>query len=489
MVSHRRSDDDVSAPQSDDPTAEVARSHTPDEPDADGPDTADHFGLFDGPREHGRPRRDRHAHESHAGAEDSDDAVDLTHLKEVLAGRRKHTEPPDPPPAATAPSGKKPKRRHRVRSTLIAIIVMVLIAGGAVAGVLYWQRSTAAPTDWAGTGSHAVIVRIQSGDGLYDVGQTLAGAGVVASAKTFVAVASDDGRLSALQPGFYRVHEHSSSQVVVNELADPANRLGQLRIIPGQTLADTTVVSTSGKKTTKQGIISAITAACEPTDGSKQCFSTDELWKVEETASLSDLGVVGWAVSDVAHAPDPRRRLEGMILPGDYVIKPGSTAQQALAAVVQASAAGWNNTTIVAAAKSRHMSPYQLATVASLVQAEGSGPDMPKVARVIYNRLSDGMKLQFDSTVNYGLGRAQISTTEAERLDADNLYSTYAHTGLTPTPIGAPGPTALDAADDPATGSWLYFVAIDSDGNTCFSTTPEEHEECVAQARKNGVFG
>jgi UPF0755 protein len=114
---------------------------------------------------------------------------------------------------------------------------------------------------------------------------------------------------------------------------------------------------------------------------------------------------------------------------------------------------------------------------------------MPKVARVIYNRLDDGMKLQFDSTVNYGLGRASISTTEAERLDDANAYSTYAHEGLTPTPIGAPGPDALDAADDPAVGPWLYFVAIDLEGHSCFSTTKAEHDACVDEARANGVFG
>ncbi len=70
-----------------------------------------------------------------------------------------------------------------------------------------------------------------------------------------------------------------------------------------------------------------------------------------------------------------------------------------------------------------------------------------------------------------------------------NAYSTYAHEGLTPTPIGAPGPEALDAAGDPATGDWLYFVAVDLDGHTCFSVTDEDHAKCVDQARANGVFG
>ena len=450
----------------------------------------DHFGLFDhGPDDAG-------ASADHGGAHgEPADEVDLTHLREVLAGRRHPDTATAHAPRARRETradrrpGKRPRRRHRVRSTILALLVMVLIAGGAVAGVIYWRHSTAAPVDWAGTGPTTVVVRVQPGQGLTDVAQTLAGAGVVASAQYFVTVASDDGGLSVLQPGYYRVHQHSAAQVVVGELADKGNRLGQMRVIPGQTLADRTAVSPTGAKSVKPGILSTIAAACVPTNGQGSCFSVDDLWKVEETAGPSDLNVVGWAVDDVAKAPDARRRLEGLILPGDYTIAPGSTAQQALAAVVSASAAQWNTTGIMAAAKARHMTPYEMVTIASLVQAEGVGPDMSKVARVIYNRLADGMKLQFDSTVNYGLDRAQISTNESERLDAANLYSTYAHAGLTPTPIGAPGPQALDAADDPATGTWLYFVAVDLDGNSCFSTTTAQHEACIAEARKNGVFG
>lgn len=487
-------------------SGEPEKSEESEKTDA-GPAT-DHFGLFDdGPgdrpgdrpgdhpadqaEDHARGRSGPHDRPAQGAAPAGDDgaAVDLTHLKDVLAGRRKHDDAADAHTDAARGSLRRPRRRHRVRSTVIALIVMALIAGGAVAGVIYWRHSTAAPTDWAGTGARSIVIRVQSGDGLADVGQTLAGAGVVANARTFAEVATDDGRLDGLQPGYYRVHEHSSSHAVVGELADPANRLGRMRVIPGQTLADITTVSTSGQRSVRPGIISAITAACVPTTGSAPCFSADELWHVEETASLSDLGVVGWATADVAAAPDARRRLEGVILPGDYDIAPGSTARQALAAVVQASAAAWNTTGIVAAAAGQHRSPYQLAVIASLVQAEGVGPDMGKVARVIDNRLADGMKLQFDSTVNYGLDRAQISTDQSERLDAANVYSTYAHAGLTPTPIGAPGPQALDAASEPTSGTWLYFVAIDLNGNSCFSTTPEQHDACVAEARRNGVFG
>lgn len=455
-------------------------------------DRQDHFGLFDDDEHEGR--------DDEAGTGE----LSLDALREVLAG-----DPEDLPEHADehhhaarpavghAPPGRQTnrprrRRRHPVISTIIVILVIGLILGGLGFGFMKWRQSAAAPEDWAGTGARTVVVRVQPGDGLFAVGQTLVDAGVVASVTAFAQVAADDGRLAGLQPGYYRVHEHSSSQVVVDDLADPANRLGQLRIVPGDTLADVTKVATTGSTETKLGILSKIAKACFPTNGASQCFSVDDLWKEATTANLADLQVVGWATGDVEKAPDPKKRLEGLILPGDYDIAPGSTAFEALRSVVSASAAQWNTTGIVAAAKSQDMTPYQLATVASLVQAEASDDnpaDQAKVARVIYNRLHDGIKLEFDSTVNYGLDRASISTTRAERLDPANLYSTYAHAGLTPTPIGAPGPKGLDAAEEPATGPWLFFVAIDLDGNSCFSTTNAEHEKCVDQARANGVFG
>jgi UPF0755 protein len=419
--------------------------------------------------------------------------VDLTELREALSRNGHGTVHRAPAATRTAVRRdqrvrERRRRRRRVRSTVIAVLVLVLIAAGAVLGVVIWRNNTRPPTDFAGVGDKVVVVRVYSGDGLVEVGQTLADAGVVANAQTFVDVASADADLKALQPGYYKVHMHSSAQAVTDELADPANRVGQLRIIPGQTLADLTTVSTSGSKSTRPGILSTIAAECVPTNGEKACFSMDELWQVAETVDPEKLGVVGWAVDAVKAAPDPRKRLEGVILPGDYDIAPGSTALQALTAVVSASASQWNTTHIVAGAKAHDITPYQEAVIASLVQAEGLTPDMPKVARVVYNRLDQGMKMQMDSTVNYALDRAQIATSSDDRANP-SPYNTYAHEGLPPTPIASPGPAALDAAADPADGSWLYFVKVDLQGDSCFSTTDQEHQACVDKARANGVFG
>ena len=114
---------------------------------------------------------------------------------------------------------------------------------------------------------------------------------------------------------------------------------------------------------------------------------------------------------------------------------------------------------------------------------------MPKVSRVIYNRLASPMKLEFDSTVNYALDRASIATTAADRANP-SPYNTYAQQGLPPTPISSPGPDAVAAAlDPPPRAPGCSSSSRKPEGESCFSVTVEQHDACVAQARANGVFG
>jgi UPF0755 protein len=119
-------------------------------------------------------------------------------------------------------------------------------------------------------------------------------------------------------------------------------------------------------------------------------------------------------------------------------------------------------------------------TKASIVQAEaGSVEDMGKVARVLENRLDDGMPLQLDTTVNYANGKSGITTTAQDRQNP-SPYNTYMHPGLTPGPISNPGEEALRAVLAPTPGDWRFFVVVDPDtGDTRFAVTGEEHQQNV----------
>jgi UPF0755 protein len=127
---------------------------------------------------------------------------------------------------------------------------------------------------------------------------------------------------------------------------------------------------------------------------------------------------------------------------------------------------------------------YRTVVFASLVQREARvADDFPKVARVFQNRLDQGWRLQSDATVAYGTGATdRVTTTDAERNDASNIYNTYQRDGLPPAPISNPGDVAIQAVLQPADGTWLYFVTVNLEtGETVYSTTDAEHNAAVAQ--------
>ena len=419
--------------------------------------------------------------------------LDVDELKAALAAaptEAPRDAPPIPRGPEHAPDPGAAARRHR-RWLVFAVVVLIVIVAALIAGFLFWRSKADVIPDYAGTGGNEVVIRVQGGDGIGDIAKTLTDAGVVASAEAFERQAALDADVQALRPGYYRVRQNASAQATADALVAKENRVGQVRLIPGRQLADVTAVSTdrSAPATVVPGYISEITrAACVPLNGRQDCFTADDLWKVAETAEPAELGVVEWATDAVRKAPDPRKRLEGMILPGDFDIPPGSTPEQALKAVVSASAALWNGTDIVADGAAHKTTPYQAAIIASLVERQAIAGDMPKVSRVVYNRLAKPMKLEFDSTVNYALDRASIATTAKDRANP-SPYNTYVHLGLPPTPISSPGPDAIAATLDPAEGSWLYFVKANARGESCFSITVKEHAACVARARAAGVFG
>lgn len=135
-------------------------------------------------------------------------------------------------------------------------------------------------------------------------------------------------------------------------------------------------------------------------------------------------------------------------------------------------------------------SPKDLLTLASIIEKETAQPDeRPSVARVFYNRLQKGMKLQTDPTVIYALtqGRPPLDRplTHAD-LQIANPYNTYLNAGLPHGPICSPGSASLEAAAHPAKGDMLYFVANGLGGHN-FAATLADHNHNVSFLRKQKI--
>jgi len=380
---------------------------------------------------------------------------------------------------------RRTARRRRVFSVAALATLVVVIIGVVFVGSKMWHGLFGGTSDFAGDGTSDVVVEVHSGDSTTAIGQTLQEQNVVSSSKAFVDAAATNPAIAAIQPGFYKLRTEIPASSAVLKLADPENRVGQMVIPEGRQLDDVADVRTNA---VTKGILSLIAdASCVDLDGTRACVSADDLKRAAGTADLSALSVPGWATAGVTEMGSDHRRLEGLIAPGSWNVNPSGTAEEILASLVGASAVQYEANGLLAAAETTRMSPYEILIVASLVQRESKPQDFSKVARVIFNRLAENRKLEFDSTVNYSLDRTEIATTDGDRARV-TPWNTYASLGLPKTPICSPGQPALAAAENPEPGDWLYFVTIDMQGTTLFTRDYEQHLASIELARNNGVL-
>ena len=113
----------------------------------------------------------------------------------------------------------------------------------------------------------------------------------------------------------------------------------------------------------------------------------------------------------------------------------------------------------MAYAESKNLTPYDVLTIASMIEREAAVPSERKlIAAVIYNRLHAHMPLGIDATIRYGLHVPATKSLLQSELDSNNPYNTRKFLGLPPTPIANPGIASIEAAANPAHVDYLYFV-------------------------------
>lgn len=385
---------------------------------------------------------------------------------------------------STAKPGKGRRGRVRRRQTSMAInVVSILLSVIILAGVGFlWMRGGVSG-DYTGEGNgETVVIEVAQGSSLSDLSTELQEQGVVATEDAFMSAANNHARSGELQPGFYRLEKKMSAASAVDALLDPANQAGTVDIPTGTRLMDTHIVASDD---VRKGIFTLISeASCM---GENDCISVDELQQAAGSMDPAALGVPAWAANEVGARGDDPRRIEGLITPGVHQFNPQATAGEVLSSLVAESATRYEETGLEASAERVGLSPYELITAASLIQMEAPDGDFDKVARVILNRLDEPMRMQFDSTVNYDLPDQEIATTDEDRA-RETAWNTYAKDGLPETPIASPSIEAMTAMENPAEGPWLYFVTVDKDGRTVFTTTFEEHQVAIQESIANGVL-
>ncbi|MGY1856245.1 endolytic transglycosylase MltG [Modestobacter sp. SYSU DS0290] len=338
-------------------------------------------------------------------------------------------------------NGGSPGRRRRP----VTIVLSLLVLGGLVAGIVFggqalWRTLNPASEDYTGQGTGAVEVRVNEGDSLRAIARSLVSADVIASTGPFLEAAEANDSATGIQPGVYAMRQQMSGASALDLMLHP-----ETRMVTKVTLREgLTVAQTLNRLAEATGIPLA-----------------------EWEAAAADPAALGLP----AYAGG---MLEGFLFPATYDVTPDDTPAAVLSSMIARADQVLNQLGVPVERR------LEVVTKASIVQAEaGNVTDMGMVARVLENRLGDGMPLQLDTTVNYANGKSGITTTPQDRANP-SPYNTYVHTGLPPGAISNPGQDAIEAVLNPTPGDWRYFVVVNPDtGETRFAVTGQEHQQNV----------
>jgi UPF0755 protein len=341
-------------------------------------------------------------------------------------------------------------REHGMRWPLVLVGLFVAVLLVAAAGAVWVQRQINPP----GEPGAEVEVVIEEGMSVDEIGRLLAEQGVIANATVFRYYARLNGA-DNIQAGRYTLNERESFGRVLDILAGGAD-VDQERL------------------TVPEGLTVEKVA--------------DVVGQLPGRSAARFLELVRSGTVRSQYQPPGNNNLEGFLLPETYFFDEGADEEAILRRMVRefddtATALG-----IATAAARLDVTPYELIVIASMVEREAKVPDeRGQIARVIYNRIEQGMRLNIDATVIYALGGDKERLLFRD-LEVDSPYNTYRVDGLPPGPIASPGRASLEAAVAPTPGPWLYYVLTDHDGRHAFATTGAEHERNVADSSRRGII-
>ncbi|MGH1460028.1 MAG: endolytic transglycosylase MltG [Paracoccaceae bacterium] len=370
-------------------------------------------------------------------------------------------------------------------SNAITFLIVILFLLG---GVILWgqtQYNAEGPLD------QQICVRVPSGGSMSRVSRDLVAEGAISNGAIFRVGADYTDKTSQLKAGSFLVPAGASMAQITDIITrggastcgtEIVYRIGvtrasvQLRALDPAT---SRYVEEASYDPAEEEAPEALVKAAEAGDVRFRVALAEGVtsWQVAE--NLKSIDILAGEIGDLP--------AEGSLAPDSYEIRRGTARADLIAKMQSAQQA------ILAAAWSERddnlpvKTPEEALILASLIEKEtGVAEERRQVASVFVNRLRQGIKLQTDPAVIYGITKGQgvlgrgIRQSELRR---ETPWNTYVIPALPPTPIANPGRASIEAALNPDTTPYIFFVA-DGTGGHAFAETLAEHNANVAKWRQ-----
>jgi UPF0755 protein len=332
------------------------------------------------------------------------------------------------------------KTKKKTKKFILPGLLLLVVVLGAAGLWLYLQQGGAPVNPQSGD---SVVLEIPGGSGTESIANLLEDNGLIKNSFVFRLKSKISGYDGNFKAGTYRFSP-SMDMAEIMDIILSGRSIGQtFQIIEGLT------IDQIADSLEEQGIVSAEDFLAEAKNGA-------------------------FDYPFMEYLPDGQNRLEGFLFPNQYEAPLNATAHQVIDIMLNEFDRIFPESDYDKA-EALGMDVYDVVIIASLIEREvREDEERPLVASVVYNRLEQGMKLEFCSTVQYILGEPQAVLSIADTR-IESPYNTYLNPGLPPGPICSPGEAAIKGALNPEDTDYLYFVLKSKDAKTHnFAATYEE---------------
>lgn len=373
-----------------------------------------------------------------------------------------------------------------IASNFLTVLIVALFAAGGVIGWGQSQYSSDGPL------AQSIFFEVPRGASLRSVSEKLEAQGAVSNAAIFRVGSEYAGKAQDLKFGNYEIPAGASMAQIIDIVT--AGGPSTFRFVA------TYLIRNSGAELrfreripgTGEEVVLAEFKAGEPLPAAYTeavAAETPIVYRVSIAEGLTSWQIVeGLKGADFLDGGVDELPVEGSLAPDTYEVSRGAERGVILERMASAQTrildAAWE-----ARAEGLPLESKEEALIlASIVEKETGVPEERReVASVFVNRLNQGMRLQTDPTVIYGITQGEgnglgrgIRQSELRRRTP---YNTYVIDGLPPTPIANPGRLAIEAALNPDDTPYIFFVA-DGTGGHAFAVTIADHNRNVAEWRK-----